>query len=68
KTLAREIRTLIQTDKYVGRKNDGTASHSTLRILRERQEENRERRQRLVLDGDTVTNDKVFDAVTSPSK
>ena len=48
KTLAREIRTLIQTDKYVGRKNDGTASHTTLRILRERQEENRERRARLL--------------------
>ena len=48
KTLAREIRTLIQTDKYVGRKNDGTASTTTLRILRERQEENRERRARLL--------------------
>jgi hypothetical protein len=48
KTLAREVRTYIQTDKYVGRKNDGTASHTTQRILRERYEENRERRQRLV--------------------
>lgn len=48
KTLAREIRTLIQTDKYVGRKNDGAASHTTLRILRERQEENRECRARLL--------------------
>jgi hypothetical protein len=48
KTLAREVRTCIQTDKYVGRKNDGTASHTTQRILRERYEENRERRQRLL--------------------
>jgi hypothetical protein len=48
KTLAREVRTHIQTDKYIGRKNDGTASHTTQRILRERYEENRERRQRLV--------------------
>ena len=49
KTLGRELRTYLQTDKYVGRKNDGTASTTTLKILRERQEENRERRQRLVL-------------------
>ncbi len=49
KTLQRELRTYLQTDKYFSRKNDGTASPSTLRILRERQEENRERRQRLVL-------------------
>ena len=48
KTLAREVRTHIQTDKYIGRKSDGTASHTTQRILRERYEENRERRQRLV--------------------
>ena len=49
KTLGRELRTYLQTDRYVGRKNDGTASTSTVKILRERQEENRERRQRLVL-------------------
>ena len=49
KTLGRELRIYPQTDKYVGRKNDGTASMTTLKILRERQEENRERRQRLVL-------------------
>lgn len=49
KTLGRELRTYLQTDRYVGRKNDGSASTSTVKILRERQEENRERRQRLVL-------------------
>ncbi|NJN64542.1 MAG: BREX system P-loop protein BrxC, partial [Acidobacteria bacterium] len=49
KTLGRELRTYLQTDKYVARKNDGTASTTTLKILRERQEENRERRKRLVL-------------------
>lgn len=48
KTLGRELRTYLQTDKYVGRKNDGTASTTTRKILRERQEENRDRRQRLV--------------------
>lgn len=48
RTLAREVRTHIQTDKYIGRKSDGTAAYTTQRILRERYEENRERRQRLV--------------------
>jgi hypothetical protein len=47
KTLAREVRALLQTDKYVARKHDGTISHTIGRILRERQEENRERRERL---------------------
>ncbi|MBP6807296.1 MAG: BREX system P-loop protein BrxC [Chromatiaceae bacterium] len=49
KTLGRDLRTYLQTDRYVGRRNDGTASTSTVKILRERQEENRERRQRLVM-------------------
>jgi len=47
KALARELRTFLQTDKYVKRKNDGTATPTTLKILRERQEENRERKDRL---------------------
>ncbi|MEI4488939.1 BREX system P-loop protein BrxC [Frigidibacter sp. MR17.14] len=47
KTLARELRTYLQTDKYIKRKNDGTATPTTLKILRERQEENRERKERL---------------------
>ncbi len=46
--LERELRAYLQTDKYVTRKNDGTLSPSTLKILRERQEENRQRRKRLV--------------------
>ena len=44
KTLGRELRTYLQTDRYIGRKNDGTAATTTVKILRERQEENRERR------------------------
>ncbi|WP_177417917.1 BREX system P-loop protein BrxC [endosymbiont of Lamellibrachia barhami] len=48
KTLGRELRTYLQTDKYVARKKDGTASTTTIKILNERLEENRERRQRLV--------------------
>ena len=45
--LGRELRTYLQTEKYVTRKNDGTLAPSTLTILRERQEENRQRRERL---------------------
>ena len=47
KALARELRTHLQTDKYINRKNDGTATPTTLKILRERAEENRERKERL---------------------
>ena len=47
KTLAGEIRTYLQTDKYIARKNDGTASPSTRKILNERADENRQRRERL---------------------
>ena len=64
--LAREIRAFIQTDKYVSRKNDGTASHTTLRILRERQEENRERRQRLVLQLEQLCREAAVFAVGQP--
>ncbi len=46
-TLAREIRTYLQTDKYIARRQDGTASHSTIKILRDRADENRQRRDRL---------------------
>jgi hypothetical protein len=47
KALARELRTYLQTDKYIRRKSDGTASQTTQKILRERADENRERRDRL---------------------
>jgi hypothetical protein len=45
--LGRELRTYLQTEKYLSRKNDGTLSESTKRILRECAEDNRERRERL---------------------
>lgn len=45
--LARELRFYLQTDKYITRKNDGTLPHNTKRILQDRAEENRQRRQRL---------------------
>ena len=46
-SLGREIRTYIQTEKYLARKNDGTLLESTKRILRECAEDNRQRRDRL---------------------
>lgn len=45
--LARELRLYLQTDKYITHKNDGTLPHNTKRILQDRAEENRQRRQRL---------------------
>jgi hypothetical protein len=68
KTLGRELRTYLQTDKYVARKNDGTASPSTLKILRERQEENRERRHRLVLHLEQLCKEAAYCAVGQPIK
>ena len=46
-SLGRELRTYLQTEKYVSRKNDGTQPESTRRILRECAEDNRQRRERL---------------------
>ncbi|MFO7801160.1 MAG: BREX system P-loop protein BrxC [Desulfovermiculus sp.] len=45
--LGREVRTFLQTDKYIRQKSDAAQSTSFSRILRDRQEENRERRARL---------------------
>jgi hypothetical protein len=46
-TLGRELRTYIQAEKYVGRKNDGTLPETTRRILRDCAEANLRRRERL---------------------
>jgi hypothetical protein len=46
-SLGRELRTYLQTEKYLARKNDGTLLDSTKRILRECAEDNRQRRDRL---------------------
>ena len=46
-SLGREIRTFLQTDKFVARKNDGTLSESTRRILRGCAEDNIQRRDRI---------------------
>src|SRR5262249_26137601 len=47
-SLGRELRTWLQTDKYLKRKNDGTLLQSTVRILAERGQDNQQRRERLV--------------------
>lgn len=46
-SLGRELRTYLQTQKYLSRKNDGTLSESANRILRNCAEDNRLRRERL---------------------
>lgn len=46
-SLGRELRTYLQTEKYLSRKNDGTLTESTKRILRDCAEDNRQRRERL---------------------
>ncbi|WP_295430891.1 BREX system P-loop protein BrxC, partial [uncultured Thiodictyon sp.] len=65
-TLGRELRTWLQTDRYVGRKNDGTAATTTVKILRERQEENRERRARLVLQLERLCKEAAYYAAGQP--
>ncbi|MCX7392544.1 MAG: BREX system P-loop protein BrxC [Planctomycetales bacterium] len=45
--LGRELRIYLQTEKYLSRKNDGTLSEPTKRILRDSAEDNRQRRERL---------------------
>jgi hypothetical protein len=46
-SLGRELRTYLQTGKYLSRKNDGTLNESTKRILRDCAEDNRQRRERV---------------------
>ena len=46
-SVGRELRTYLQTDKYVSTKNDGTLSESVKRIIRDCAEDNRQRRERL---------------------
>jgi hypothetical protein len=66
--LGRELRTLLQTEKYLARKNDGTLGESTRRILRDIAEENRQRRERLVrLLADLFSSAQVY-AVGQPLK
>ncbi len=47
-TLGRELRTYLQTDAYVRTKHTGTLPDTTKRILRDRSDDNRTRRTRIV--------------------
>jgi hypothetical protein len=49
-TLGRELRTYLQTDSYVRTKHTGTLPDTTKRILRDRSDDNRTRRTRIVAD------------------
>jgi hypothetical protein len=61
--LGRELRTYLQTEKYLSRKNDGTLSESTKRILRDCAEDNRKRRERVTtLLGELLTDAEYFAA------
>lgn len=46
--LGRELRTLLQTDKYIRLKNDAAAPENLKRILKDRAEQNRERKTLLI--------------------
>lgn len=46
--LSKELRTLLQIDKYIRFKHDAAASEILKRILKDRAEENRERKNRLI--------------------
>ena len=47
-SLGRELRTYLKTEKYIARKNDGSLPKTTLRILHDCADDNRNRRERMV--------------------
>ncbi len=60
-TLARELRTYLQTDSYVTTKNTGSLPETTKNILRAPSEDNRERRKRIVTTlGDMLTDSSFY--------
>lgn len=54
KDLITEIRTYIQTEKYIRDKSDASASASLKKILRDRADENRDRKNRLIVLAESV--------------
>ena len=56
-SLGRELRTYLQTESYVKTKHTGTLPETTKRILRDRSEDNRTRRGRLVTSLKTMLGD-----------
>jgi hypothetical protein len=58
--LGRELRTYLQTDSYVKTKHTGALPDTTKRILRDRSEDNRARRARIVLSLKSMLTDAVY--------
>ena len=63
KDLIGEIRTYLQTDKYIHNKSDASASDNLRRILKDRADENRNRRERLVTKVDAMLSGAEFYAL-----
>jgi len=63
KNLMTEIRTYLQTDKYIKAKSDAAASTNLKQILRDRADENRTRRDRLIGLVDTMLSQAEFYAL-----
>jgi len=73
--LEREVRTFLQTDKYIRQKSDISQTHSFKRILRDKQEENHDRRNRmrsllehLVVEGGFYAQGQVLEVKSSSPK
>ncbi len=59
-SLGRELRTYLQTEAYVKQKHTGSLPETTKRILRERSDENRDRRKRLTTSLETMLGDAAY--------
>ena len=66
KELELELRTYLQTEKYIARKNDAAAPETLKKILRERGDENRLRRARLVTNVEGLVGQGSYYAVGQP--
>lgn len=60
KKLADDLRTYLKTDKYIRKKNDGSIPTTTQDILRQRQQENSQRYDRLIHDMERLLNESVY--------
>ena len=60
KNLGRELRTYLQTETFVKTKHTGALPDTTKRILRDRSEENRGRRERIILSLKTMLEDAAY--------
>ena len=60
RTLGRELRTWLQTEKFISRTSDGSLPASTKRILKDRADENRQRRANLIVQIGNMLKDSEF--------